>query len=44
MVRIARIDRLGEPTWLLMAPKSVATKLVSQLEARGVSRGNDIRC
>ncbi len=39
-VRVARIDTLGDPTWLLIAPRAAAPILVQQLEAAGAERGS----
>lgn len=40
VVRVARIDTLGDPTWLLIAPRAAAPMLVQQLEAAGAERGS----
>jgi len=40
-VRVARIDRLGDQTWLLIVPKSEAAALVQQIETAGAVRLNE---
>lgn len=37
--RVSRVDWLGDPTWLLIVPRSESTAVVNQLEASGVVRG-----
>lgn len=38
-VRIAHIDRLDHPTWLLIVPKSAADQVVRQFTAQGIPLG-----
>lgn len=39
-VRIARIDRFGDPTWLVIVRRANAAALMQQLESQGALRGN----
>ncbi len=38
-LRLARVDWLGDPTWLLLVPRSAAEALIQKLEAAGAVRG-----
>ncbi len=39
-VRLSRVDRLGDPTWLLIVPKTAVNALVRQFEAHGATQGD----
>lgn len=40
-INVARIDRLGDPTWLLIVPRSATTALVQRMETAGAVQLND---
>lgn len=40
VIRITRIDRLGDPTWFLIVPKTNANALIEQFQSNGAVRGS----
>lgn len=39
-IRLARVDRLGDPTWLLILPKDAVIGLIDQFGTHGATREN----